>query len=135
VAAAALSALRRSGVPATTLGVTAAGRTAVITAAHDLTADALRRRVAERPPDAPCDLRLLDSAEVDAQVGLPRPGERIVLGVGAVREEVGVRRGPDGAIAFVARAVVTMTVATAPHLPESLSAHVLDQIASSLASA
>ena len=129
VAVAALAALRRRGVGATSVGLTALGRTAVVDGAHDLTADALRRRLAEHPPDAPCDVRVVDAGGVDAQVGLPRPGERAVLAVGAVREGVTVERGPDGVVAFVARATVTITVATAPQLPESVSAEVLQHVA------
>jgi len=133
VAVAVLAALRRRGVAATALGLTTLERTAVVSDAHDLTADALRRRLAGVPPDAPCDVRVVDARDVDAQVGLPRPGERAVLAVGAVREGVAVERTGDGMVAFVVRATVTMTVATAPQLPESVSAEVLQNVARALA--
>ena len=135
VAVAALAGLRRRGVMVTTLGRTSLERTAVVDDAHDLTADALRRRLADDPPDAPCQVRVVDADEVDAQVGLPRPGERAVLAVGAVRENVAVERGPEGLIGFVARAVVTITIATEPRLPESISAFVLRQVAHALTAA
>lgn len=145
VAVAALAALRRRGVEATAVGRTALDgtavdgtaveRTAVVDGAHDLTADALRRRLDDDPPDAPCHVRVVDAGAVDAQVALPRPGERAVLAVGGVRENVAVERGADGMIAFVARAAVTITIATAAQLPESISAFVLRQVARALTSA
>jgi pyruvate/2-oxoglutarate dehydrogenase complex dihydrolipoamide acyltransferase (E2) component len=127
--ASALAALRRCGVGVTSVGLTTDGGTAVVPGAHDLTVAALCRRLAERPPDAPCDVRVLDAGEVDAQVALPRPGERAVLAVGAVRDDVTVERRTDGVMAFVARPVVTVTVATAAYLAESVSADVLRQVA------
>jgi len=135
VAVAALAALRRRGVMVSAVGRTALERTAVVDGAHDLTADALRRRLADDPPDAPCHVRVVDAGEVDAQVGLPRPGERAVLAVGGVRESVAVERGPDGMVAFVARASVTITIATEPQVPEFVSAFVLRQVARALTSA
>jgi pyruvate/2-oxoglutarate dehydrogenase complex dihydrolipoamide acyltransferase (E2) component len=133
VATLAVAAVRRAGHPVTSVGLTRGRRLSVVDGAHDLTVEGWQRRVAAGT-DGACELRVLDAAEVDAQVGVPGPEERAVVAVGAVRERVEIDRS-GGTLAFVARPSTVVTVSTAADLPEAVGADVLARLRAGLAEA
>lgn len=114
IAAAAVTALRRAGHPVTELTFAAGSAERLVRDAHDLSVDALRRRLVE-PADvaAGAPLRVVDADPLSLQILPTRPGELAVLAVGAISDRVGVDR-TGGRLGLLARSTVTVSVSGDP---------------------
>lgn len=114
IAAAAVTALRRAGHPVTELTFAAGSGERLVRDAHDLSVDALRRRLVE-PADvaAGAPLRVVDADPLSLQILPTRPGELAVLAVGAISDRVGVDR-TGGRLGLLARSTVTVSVSGDP---------------------